>query len=71
MAKAPDKRLIETPPSEENAKITAAAKADPDARLLSKEQLEAMVPMRGVRDRPKPERLTVKPGETPPRGETD
>ena len=37
----------------ENAKIVAAAKADPDAQPMTKAQLEAMVPLRAVRGRPK------------------
>lgn len=37
----------------ENAKIVAAAKADPDALPMSKAQLDAIVPLRSVRGRPK------------------
>ena len=37
----------------ENAKIVAAAKADPDAQPMTKAQLEALVPLRAVRGRPK------------------
>ncbi|WP_232315461.1 BrnA antitoxin family protein [Aquincola tertiaricarbonis] len=43
------------PSAEEDRKINAAAKADPDAQPLSKAQLEAMVPLRAVRGRPKSE----------------
>jgi uncharacterized protein (DUF4415 family) len=39
----------------ENAKIVAAAKADPGARPLTKAQLQAMVPMRALRGRPRSE----------------
>lgn len=55
MSKTTAKRPIEMPSSEENAKIVAAAKADPDAKPLTKRQLEAMVPMRELRGRPKSE----------------
>ena len=41
------------PSAAENAKIVAAAKADPDAQPMTKAQLEAMVPLRAVRGRPK------------------
>ena len=37
----------------EDKAITAAAKADPDALPLTAAQLQAMVPMRSVRGRPK------------------
>ncbi len=43
------------PSPAENAKILAAAKADPDAQPLTKKQLAAMVPLRSVRGRPKSE----------------
>lgn len=43
------------PSIEEDRAITAAAKADPDARPLSPKQLKAMVPMRTLRGRPKSE----------------
>jgi uncharacterized protein (DUF4415 family) len=39
----------------EDKAITAAAKADPDARPLTPKQLKAMVPMKAVRGRPKSE----------------
>lgn len=41
------------PTPAENAKILAAAKADPDAQPLTKKQLAAMVPLKSVRGRPK------------------
>ncbi len=44
---------IKMPTPEENAAILAAAKADPDAQPLTDEQLQAMVPLRAVRGRPK------------------
>ena len=49
------KRLIEMPSKEDNEDILKAAKADPDAKPLTKAQLEAMVPMRTLRGRPKSE----------------
>jgi uncharacterized protein (DUF4415 family) len=55
MPKATSKRVIVMPSLKENAKILAAAKADPDAQPLTKKQLAAMVPLRSVRGRPKSE----------------
>ena len=43
------------PSVKDNAKIVAAAKADPDAKPMTKAQLDAMVPIRAVRGRPKSE----------------
>jgi uncharacterized protein (DUF4415 family) len=53
MLKTSAKRTIKMPSKEENAKILKAAKDDPDAKPLTKAQLEAMVPMRVLRGRPK------------------
>ncbi|WP_298432064.1 BrnA antitoxin family protein [Ottowia sp.] len=39
----------------EDRAITAAARADPDAQPLTPKQLQAMVPLKGVRGRPKSE----------------
>ena len=47
----PTSILIPTP--EEDLAITAAAKADPDALPLTPGQLQAMVPLRSLRGRPK------------------
>lgn len=55
MPKATPRRVILMPSLKENAKILAAAKADPDAQPLTKRQLAAMVPLRSVRGRPKSE----------------
>ena len=55
MSKTSVKRVIAMPSMAENKKIVAAAKADPDARPLTKTQLKAMVPIRSLRGRPKPE----------------
>lgn len=41
------------PSMAENAKIVAAAKADPDAQPMTKAQLDSLVPLRAVRGRPK------------------
>ena len=43
------------PSVEDNAKIVAAAKADPDAKPMTKAQLDSLVPIRAVRGRPKSE----------------
>ena len=53
MSKTPAKRVIRFPTPEENEKIVAGAKADPDALLLTEAQLKAMVPMHTLRGRPK------------------
>jgi uncharacterized protein (DUF4415 family) len=41
------------PTLQEDRAITAAAKADPDARPLTPKQLKEMVPIRALRGRPK------------------
>ena len=41
------------PTLQQERAITAAAKADPDAQPLTPKQLAAMVPLRGLRGRPK------------------
>ena len=55
MSNATKKSQIEMPSTAEDRKITAAARADPDAQPLSPSQLKAMVPLRSVRGRPKSE----------------
>ena len=55
MSKTISKRVIAMPSVEKNARIVAAAKADPDAPPLTKSQLAAMVPLKSVRGRPKSE----------------
>ena len=55
MSKTIPKRVIRLPSIEENAKIVAAAKADPDAQPLTTSQLKAMVPLKSIRGRPKSE----------------
>jgi Uncharacterized protein conserved in bacteria len=41
------------PGAKENKAITAAAKSDPDAQPLTRKQMQAMVPIRTLRGRPK------------------
>jgi uncharacterized protein (DUF4415 family) len=41
------------PSAKEDKTITAAAKADPDAQPLTRKQMNAMIPMRALRGRPK------------------
>lgn len=55
MSKASKVPTIRMPSSEEDKAITAAAKADPNAQPLTSKQLEAMVPLRTLRGRPKSE----------------
>lgn len=53
MSKTSKRPVVATPTVEENKRISAAAKADPDARPLTPRQLKAMVPLRTLRGRPK------------------
>ena len=53
MSKISSRRVILMPSVEDNAKIVAAAKADPDAKPMTKAQLDSLVPIRAVRGRPK------------------
>lgn len=53
MSRTSKRSALRLPTPEEDAAIVAAAKADPDAQPLTDEQLQAMVPMRAVRGRPK------------------
>ena len=55
MSRTSIKRVIDVPSNRDNAKILKAAKADPDAKPLTRVQLKAMVPMRALRGRPKSE----------------
>jgi uncharacterized protein (DUF4415 family) len=52
MSKTSSKRSLAMPSDKENARIIAAAKSDPDAQLLTKQQLRAMVPLKALRGRP-------------------
>ena len=51
MSKSSKKMLIQMPSVAEDRKITAAAKADPDAQPLTKAQLAQMVPILSLRGR--------------------
>jgi uncharacterized protein (DUF4415 family) len=53
MSKISKKTAIKMPTAAEDKKITAAAKADPDAQPLTSKQLKSMVPMRALRGRPR------------------
>ncbi len=55
MSKTTLKRTFVIPSAEENRKIVAAAKRDPDAEPLTSAQLKAMVPLKSIRGRPKSE----------------
>lgn len=55
MSKIPRRPAIVMPTVAEDKAIKAAAKADPDAQPLTPKQLQAMVPMKAVRGRPKSE----------------
>ncbi len=52
MSKTTPKRAFVLPTAEENRKIVAAAKQDPDAQPLTTKQLKAMVPLKALRGRP-------------------
>ena len=52
MSKTTPKRSFVLPSPEENRKIVAAAKQDPDAQPLTAKQLKTMVPLKAVRGRP-------------------
>lgn len=53
MSKISKRSTIMMPTREEDYAITRAAKSDPDAQPLTSEQLNAMVPIRALRGRPK------------------
>lgn len=55
MSTVSSKRTIRMQSVKDNAKVVAAAKADPDAKPMTKAQLDALVPIRAVRGRPKSE----------------
>ena len=55
MSKVSKRPSIAMPTSEEDRAITAAARSDPDAQPLTPKQLEAMVPLRALRGRPRSE----------------
>ena len=53
MSKASKRPAVAMPSVEEDKAITAAAKADPEAQPLTPQQLNAMVPLKSLRGRPK------------------
>jgi uncharacterized protein (DUF4415 family) len=53
MSKASKRPVIAMPSLKEDRAINIAAKADPDAQPLTSKQLQAMVPLRSLRGRPK------------------
>ena len=53
MSKTAKRPAIRMPSLEEDRAISAAAKADPDAKPLTSKQLKAMVPLKALRGRPK------------------
>lgn len=55
MSTAPRTPKIVLPSAEEDRRILAAAKDDPDAQPLTDAQLKAMVPLKSLRGRPKAE----------------
>ncbi len=55
MSRVSKRAAVVMPTMAEDKAITAAARADPDARPLTPKQLQAMVPMKAVRGRPKSE----------------
>ena len=55
MSKVSKKSAVRMPTAAEDKAITAAARGDPDAQPLTSKQLNAMVPLRTLRGRPKSE----------------
>jgi uncharacterized protein (DUF4415 family) len=55
MSKVSKRHPIVRPTIAEDRAITASARSDPDAQPLTPTQLKAMVPLRGLRGRPKSE----------------
>lgn len=55
MSKIARRPAVRMPTVEEDRAITAAAKSDPDAQPLTPRQLDAMVPLKALRGRPKSE----------------
>ncbi len=55
MSKVSKRPAIVMHTEEEDKRITAAAKSDPDAQPLTPEQLKSMVPLLTLRGRPKSE----------------
>ena len=55
MSKVTKRPAVVMPTVAEDKENTAAAKADPDAQPLTPKQLQAMVPLKSMRGRPKSE----------------
>jgi uncharacterized protein (DUF4415 family) len=55
MSRVSKRPTVRMPTKEEDKAITAAAKSDPDAQPLTRNQRKAMVPIRALRGRPKSE----------------
>jgi len=55
MSRTAKRSLVQMPTLQEDRLITAAANGDPDAQPLTTRQLEAMVPLKSLRGRPKSE----------------
>jgi uncharacterized protein (DUF4415 family) len=55
MSKVSKRPSVVMPTVEEDKVITSGARSDPDAQPLTAKQLQAMVPMRALRGRPKSE----------------
>ena len=53
MSKVSKRPSVMMPTAQVDKAITAAAKADPDARPLTPKQLKSMVPIQALRGRPK------------------
>lgn len=53
MSRTTKRPTVRMPTTEEDKAITAAARSDPDAQPLTPKQLQAMVPLRSLRGRPK------------------
>ena len=55
MSRISKRPTVRMPTLEEDRAITASAKSDPDAQPLTPKQLKTMVPLKGLRGRPKSE----------------
>ena len=53
MSKTRERATVVMPTVEEDRRIRSAARTDPDALPLTPKQLQAMVPMKALRGRPK------------------
>lgn len=53
MSRVSKRSPVVMPNAKEDKAITSAAKADPDAQPLTRKQMQAMIPMRALRGRPK------------------